>query len=266
MVLKVGGNDLDDPAFLQALAGYLATPPAPVILVHGGGKEIGTLQARLGIAPQWVDGLRVTDEDTLAVVEMVLCGRVNTRLVRQLIAAGIDAQGMSGADRGLVRAAKLAHPGGDLGRVGAITAVRGDALAAMLAQGITPVIAPLALGDDGEMYNVNADHAAAAVAQAVGAGRIVFLTNVSAVRVDGAPAPSLSQAEAERLIAGGVITGGMIPKVQTALHAVALGIPQAVITDLDGLRHQGGTVFYSQGAAAQPQPAAPAPVGAGVAL
>jgi acetylglutamate kinase len=264
-VLKIGGNEIDDPAFLGDLAAYVAGQDAPTVIVHGGGKEIGRLQTLMGIQPQWVDGLRVTDAETLAVVEMVLCGLVNKRLVRRLIAAGIDAEGLSGADRGLLRACKLCSEHGDLGRVGEITQVRGDVLLHLLAEGVTPVIAPLALGDDGDAFNVNADHAAAAIAQAVNAARIVFLTNVSAVLVDGVPQPSISQGEAERLIAEGVIVGGMIPKVQTALHAVALGIPQAVITDLPGLRDQGGTVFYSQPETAPRlvyQPAAPA--GAGV--
>lgn len=245
IVLKIGGNDIDDPAFLRALAAYVAGLETPVVIVHGGGKEIGVLQQRMGVEPRWVDGLRVTDEETLAVVEMVLCGRVNKRLVRQLLAAGVDAEGLSGTDRGLLRACKLVSERGDLGRVGRVTAVRGQVLLEMLARGVVPVVAPLALGDDGEPFNVNADHAAAAIAQAIDAAEIVFLTNVRAVLVDGIPQPSLSQRQAEQLIADGTIFGGMIPKVQTALHAVELGVPRAVITDLDGLRHQAGTVFHN---------------------
>ncbi len=245
IVLKIGGNDIDDPRFLAALTDYVASLNRPVIIVHGGGKEIGTLQTRIGLQPQWVDGLRVTDADTLAVVEMVLCGSVNKRLVRQFLMAGLDAIGLSGSDRGLLRGAKLHNEHGDLGRVGEITQVRGEVLLDLLADGVIPVVAPLALGDDGEPYNVNADHAAAAIARAVGASRIVFLTNVSAVLIDEAPQESLSAARAESLIADGTIYGGMIPKVQTALHAVALGVPQAVITDLNGLSNGGGTVFYA---------------------
>ncbi|MBN2470537.1 MAG: acetylglutamate kinase [Anaerolineae bacterium] len=251
IVLKIGGNDIDSPDFLSALAGYVATLDRPVVIVHGGGKEIGRLQAAMGIEAQWVDGLRVTDEATLSVVEMVLCGSVNKRLVRRLVAAGIDAAGLSGTDRALLRGVKLTNDKGDLGRVGAITQVRADVLNAMLAQGITPVIAPLALGDDGEPYNVNADHAAAAIAKAVGATQIVFLTNVSAVLVDGQPQPAISAQQAHSLIADGTIYGGMIPKVKTALHAVELGIPQAVITDLPGLQASAGTIFHAD----QPAPA-----------
>ena len=252
IVIKVGGNEIDHPEFLKSLIGYLAALDTPAVIVHGGGKEIGQLQQQMGLTPQYIDGLRVTDEATLAVVEMVLIGRVNTRLVRGLIAAGIEAVGMNGADRGLIRATKLHSPNGDLGRVGEVTSVRGDVLLALLDQGVTPVIAPVALGEDGGAYNINADHVAEAVAQAIGAEKVVFLTNVSAVLVNGQPRPSLSQDEALRLIADGVIFGGMIPKVQTALHAVAAGVPQAVITDLRGLGQNAGTVFY---AASQPQAA-----------
>lgn len=244
ILLKVGGNEIDDPQFLTALANYIASQNAPVVIVHGGGKEIGQLQARMGITPQWVDGLRVTDSETLNVVEMVLCGSVNKRLVRRLLNAGIDAEGMSGTDRGLIRARKLHNAAGDLGRVGEVTEVRGSVIKGMLAQGITPVIAPLALGDDGEPFNVNADHAAAAIAQSIGAQQIVFLTNVSAVLVNGQPQPAISQQEAYQFIQDGTIFGGMIPKVQTALHAVALGIPEAVITDLTGLQRGTGTAFH----------------------
>lgn len=249
IVLKIGGNDIDSPQFLTALASYVAALDRPVVIVHGGGKEIGRLQAAMGIEARWVDGLRVTDEATLSVVEMVLCGSVNKRLVRQLVAAGIDAAGLSGTDRGLLRGVKLHNEHGDLGRVGDITSVRAEVLQAMLAQGITPVIAPLALGDDGEALNVNADHAAAAVAQAVGASQIVFLTNVSAVLINDQPQPAISAQQAHHLIADGTIYGGMIPKVKTALHAVDLGIPQALITDLPGLQAGGGTIFHAE----QPQ-------------
>ena len=246
LVLKIGGNDIDSPEFLTALAQYVAGLDVPAVIVHGGGKEIGLLQDKLGIPTAWVDGLRVTDAATLGVVEMVLCGSVNKRLVRALIAAGVDAQGLSGADRGVLRATRLHNPHGDLGRVGEVTQVRGDVLLAMLAQGITPVLAPLALGDDGEGFNVNADHAAAAVAKAIGATRIVFLTNVSAVLVADVPQAAISAVQAEALIADGTIHGGMIPKVRTALHAVAVGVPQAVITNLAGLANGGGTVFHGQ--------------------
>ena len=138
--------------------------PAPV-LVHGGGKEIGIIQRALGGEPRFIAGLRVTDEAALQAAEMVLCGSVSTRLVASLVAAGADALGLSGVDRGLIRAAKLEHAEGDLGRVGTPVAVRGDWLATLLAEGVLPVIAPISLGPDGP-YNINADEAAGAEATA----------------------------------------------------------------------------------------------------
>src|SRR6185503_20587184 len=128
LVLKIGGNELDDPAFVADLARVVARmQPAPV-LVHGGGKEIGAIQRALGGEPRFVGGLRVTDEAALQAAEMVLCGSVSTRLVAALVAAGADAQGLSGVDRGLIRVEKLQHPEGDLGRVGNPVAVRAEVL------------------------------------------------------------------------------------------------------------------------------------------
>ena len=123
LVLKIGGQDLDDPEFIKRLGEAVAALPEPPILVHGGGKEIKELQTRLGLNPQYIDGLRVTDEESLDVVQMVLIGRINKRLVSCLLLAGVDAFGMSGVDRTAVKAEKLEHPGGDLGQVGRVTHV-----------------------------------------------------------------------------------------------------------------------------------------------
>lgn len=242
VVIKIGGNELDDPTFLEALAPAVKRLDAPVIIVHGGGKEISALQKALGIEPRYLDGVRVTDAESLAVVEMVLCGTVNTRLVRLLLAAGLDAVGMSGVDRGLIRAEKMPHPAEDMGFTGEVKAVRADVLQDLLEQRVTPVIAPISLGTD-SAYNVNADHVAGAVAAAVGAEKIVFLTNVEGVLVDGQVARTITQEAAQSLIADGTIFGGMIPKVQTALSVLERGVPQAVITNLNGLQTHGGTVF-----------------------
>jgi acetylglutamate kinase len=175
---------------------------------------------------------------------MVLCGTTNKRLVRHLIAGGVDAQGMSGVDRGLIRAEKMSHPTEDMGFTGEVKSVRAEVLQAMLAQGITPVIAPICLGPDSS-YNVNADHVAGAVAGAIAASKVIFITNVEGVLVDNRVALSLTSAEATRLIADSTIFGGMIPKVQTALSVLDRGVPQAVITNLAGLKTHGGTVFTS---------------------
>jgi acetylglutamate kinase len=243
VVIKIGGNEIDDPTFLAGLAPAVKAVKAPVAIVHGGGREISALQQAMGIEPRYLDGVRVTDAPSLAVVEMVLGGAVNKRLVRHLIAGGLEAQGMSGVDRGLVRAEKMPHATEDMGFTGRVVSVRGDVVVDWLAQGITPVIAPVCLGTDSN-YNVNADHVAGAVAAAIGASRVVFLTNVEGVLVNGGRVETLTPEQAEALIADGTIFGGMIPKVRTALHALADGVPEAVITNLAGLKAGTGTVFW----------------------
>ena len=242
IVIKIGGHELDDEAFLTELAGVIKALSEPVVIVHGGGKEISGLQTKIGIEPRYINGVRVTDAASLALVEMVLCGTANKRLVRYLINGGVDAQGISGVDRGLIRAEKMHHAEVDMGFTGEVVSVRGEVLLAMLEQGITPVIAPISLGPDSS-YNVNADHVAGAVAAAIGARQVVFLTNVEGVLMNGSLLNALTPDEVDKLIGNGTIFGGMIPKVQTALSALATGVPQAVITNLTGLQTHGGTVF-----------------------
>ncbi len=240
LVLKIGGNELDDPAFVAELTQVVARlRPAPV-LVHGGGKEIGLLQKALGGEPRFVGGLRVTDEIALAAAEMVLCGTVSTRLVAALIAAGADAQGLSGVDRGLIRVEKAQHAEGDLGWVGTPVAVRAELLQSLLDEGVVPVVAPISLGEGGA-YNVNADEAAGAIASALGDAEVVFVTNVPGVIVAGAVAPDLSSQQIADLIADGTIHSGMIPKVRSALTALSAGVRAARITNLAGLASGGGT-------------------------
>ncbi len=242
VILKIGGHDLRDVTFLRKLATCVSELRLPLVLVHGGGVEIAELQQRLGIQPQYEQGVRVTDSESLALVEMVLCGLVNKRLVRFLVQAGIDALGLSGVDRGLMRARKMQHDTIDMGYTGEVSAVRADVLDDLLARGITPVIAPLCLGED-SAFNVNADHVAGALAVATGASRIIFLTNVDGVMLRGQRLPGLDAERARALIAQGDIFGGMIPKVETALHALATGVPEALITNLAGLGTAGGTLF-----------------------
>ncbi len=234
LVIKIGGNELDDPQFVAALAQSLAAlRPVPVV-VHGGGKEIGIVQKALGGEPRFIEGLRVTDEYALQAAEMVLCGLVNTRLVVALANAGADAQGISGVDRGLIRVEQQLHPAGDLGRVGRPVAIRAAVLQHLLAEHVIPVIAPVSLGPQGA-YNVNADEAAGAIAVALGDAEVVFVTNVAGVLVDGAVVPHLSASQVQELIAIGTISGGMIPKVRSALAALDAGVHTARITNLAGL-------------------------------
>jgi acetylglutamate kinase len=244
LVLKVGGNEIDDPQFLNGFARAVAAMPDTPVIVHGGGKEIAELQLKFGLTPRFVEGLRVTDETSLAIAEMVLSGRVNKRIVVALLHAGVDAMGLSGVDRGVVRVEKMQHPAGDLGRVGKVVGVRGEVLHDFVARKIVPVVSPISLGDDGA-YNVNADSVACAIASALNADAVVFVTNVAGVMA--APhdrvIPSLTAREAEALIKSQVIRGGMIPKVRAALDAVAGGAKAARITNLDGLMNGSGTEF-----------------------
>ncbi len=245
LVLKIGGNQVDDEAFLAgfvtAVKGLLAEHA--VIIVHGGGKEITDLHAQLGVVTETVEGLRATSEESLRLVEMVLNGVVNTRLVRSLVNGRVDAIGLSGIDLGLVRVTPLAVNGRSLGRVGQVARVNAEALLQLLDLGLTPVISPVSLGEDGLAYNVNADHVAAGISQAVEAGKLIFVSNVPGVQVTGRTMRALTLSQIAGLIADGHITGGMLPKVRAATDAVTSGVHQAVITDLAGLVEGRGTAI-----------------------
>lgn len=243
LVLKIGGQEIDDPEFVKQVGKAVAALSEPPILVHGGGKEIRELQHRLGMKPQYIDGLRVTDAESLDVVQMVLVGRVNKRLVSSLSQAGVDAFGMSGVDRNAVMAVKLEHQSGDLGHVGRVVQVRTEVFAHLLDGGITPTLSPLCYGPDGSMFNVNADHVAVAVAVAMEANELVFVSNVPGILRGAEMLPHLSVADLERLIEEKVITGGMIPKSRSALHAVQAGVAAVRITNLEGLKTGTGTTI-----------------------
>jgi len=244
-VIKIGGNEMNTPGFLQELAAQLARLAAagPLVVVHGGGQDIAALQARLGLEPVKVDGLRVTDAESLAVAQMVLSGHTNKHVVRTLLAAGLDAVGLSGVDGGLLRCRKKAHPTVDLGLVGEVTSVRAGLLDKLIEAGLVPVVSPVSLGEDGQIYNVNADEAAGAIAAALAAAALDFVSNVPGVLAKGDLLPELSAAAAEALIADGTVSGGMIPKVRTALDALDRGIPRVRIVNLAGLGAGGGTIF-----------------------
>lgn len=246
-LLKVGGAELEEGPVLDELVGALVplARSGPLVIVHGGGSEIARLQKRLGLTPQFVEGLRVTDEDSLQVAEMVLSGLVNKRLTARLVAQGVRAIGLSGVDGGLLRAERMAHPAGDLGRVGHIVRVDVAGLAELLQLGFTPVISPISLGEDGRPYNVNADHAAMAIARAAQVHEMVFLTDVPGVLENGQVLSALPALRARTLIAEGVITGGMIPKVNSALEAVSQGVGAVRITNLAGLAANTGTRLLS---------------------
>jgi len=242
LVLKVGGNEIDDASFLAGLAHAVAAMQDAPVIVHGGGKEIAELQVKFGLTPHFVEGLRVTDDASLAIAEMVLSGSVNKRIVAALVNAGVDAIGLSGVDRGVVRVEKMVHPAGDLGRVGKVVGVRGEVLQDYVEHHVVPVISPISLGVEGA-YNVNADSVACAIASALNASAVVFVTNVAGVMQDERVIPALSAREAETLIKSQVIKDGMIPKVRAALNAITGGAHTARITNLEGLGNGGGTLF-----------------------
>ncbi len=243
-VIKIGGNELDDERFLEALSAAVASLPDPAVLVHGGGKAIAEMQARLGLETVKVDGLRVTDAESLTVAQMVLSGHANKQIVVALLRAGVTAVGLSGVDGGLLRCRKREHPAADLGFVGEIVDVNGALLKTLVEQGVIPVISPISLGQDGEVYNVNADEAAGAVAAALQADVLTFVSNVPGVLDgEGYPIPRLTWPQTETLIADGVIAGGMIPKARAAMAAIGSGVREARITTVAQLAGSGGTVF-----------------------
>jgi len=251
VVLKVGGNELDDSAFLFGLAkavqSVLDEGHFPVI-VHGGGKAITELGERLGLAEQRIEGLRVTDAASLDVAEMVLSGLVNKRVVRVLVNAGIRAAGISGVDDGTIYVEKMWHPLGDLGRVGEIQDVDDHLLRTLIDAGIVPVVSPISFGAlDALSYNVNADHAATAIAAKLGAIKLVLISNVPGILVAGRIVRAVTSRQAEDWIHDGIITGGMIPKVRSAIEAVRTGVAQAVITNLAGVQDGTGTGVLGAG-------------------
>jgi acetylglutamate kinase len=212
------------------------------VVVHGGGPQIGRMLERLRIKSEFVDGLRVTDADTVEVVEMVLSGSINKEIVAAINAAGGFAVGLSGKDGNLIRAEKLRRSKRDpdsnierildLGFVGEPVEITPHVLESFAESDVIPVIAPIGVGAKGETYNINADTAAGAIAGAIGAARLLMLTDVPGILdASGALIPELGLAEARARIADGTIEGGMIPKIETCIGTVEAGVEAAVILD-----------------------------------
>lgn len=229
LVVKLGGTTLSEQrGVLGEIAG--AARRGPVVVVHGGGQRLGEWLDRLGVASRFEEGLRVTDEAAIEVTAAVLRGAVNTELVAALQGLGCDAVGLSGVDGGLLAGRRLPA----MGLVATVAAVRRDLLAALLAAGHVPVVAPLALDEDGIACNVNADDVAAGIARGIGARRLVLLTDTDGILdAIGRRIPTLTAAGAESLIGAGVIATGMVPKVRAALRALD-GDPAAVAVIADG--------------------------------
>jgi acetylglutamate kinase len=229
-VVKVGGNELDRPEWLSR-CGEALREAGPVVVVHGGGRAVDALSRKLDLPVEKRDGIRVTTPDIAAVVEMVLSGPANRQMVTALRSAGIDALGLSGVDGGLLFAERVS---GGLGQVGRIINVRTGLLESLLLAGFTPVVAPVAPSEDSDTtpLNVNADDAAAAVAGALGADELLFVSDVAGVTVHGTTQPALSTTEIEDLVARGVAVDGMAAKLRAAAAALAAGVRAVRIGDL----------------------------------
>lgn len=232
VVIKYGGHAMDKPELCTAFATDLAQLSAQdmgFVVVHGGGPQISALLKRLNIESRFENGLRVTDEATMAAVEMVLCGQVNKAVVASFAAHGARAAGISGRDGNLLRAV-VKNPA--LGLVGEVEAVDPALILCLLEGDFVPVVAPVANGPDGQALNINADTAAGALAGALAADYFILISDVPGVLdAEGRLITSLTRAEIEKLRVEGVITGGMIPKVESCLHALDAGCQRALILD-----------------------------------
>jgi len=228
IVIKMGGSALEDASTLRKCAravAELAQDGHRVAVVHGGGGALTRVLKRLGKQSEFVGGLRVTDAETRDVALMVLGGVVNKRMVAAIQAAGMPAVGFCGGDGMSFRARKKLVAGQDLGFVGEICFAEPCWIEALWQQGGVPVLASLALGSDGEYYNVNADEMAAACATACHANALIFLTDVAGVKdADGAVIPWLSTSQAEDMAANSIVSGGMLPKLEACKKALKQGV------------------------------------------
>ena len=238
-VIKLGGSLLDDPARrAEALNAIAAQWNAgkEIVLVHGGGKHVDANLKRLGIPKRTYAGLRITDDATLDVVVATLAGTVNKMLVAELSAMGVLVAGISGCDASTLAAEP--HPpidGVALGHVGRVTGGDPTLLQALVTNGILPVVSSIAEGPDGKLLNVNADTAAAAIAIAVGAEELIFITDVAGLLdATGNVVAELRATDAEALLGTEVVTGGMRPKLQAALHALGSGVRRITIGEEGG--------------------------------
>ncbi len=244
-VVKYGGHAMGDKELAEIFARDIVLMKQigvhPVV-VHGGGPQIGNMLERLAVKSEFVDGLRITDADTVGIVEMVLSGSINKQIVSAINAVGGTAIGLSGKDGDLIKARKLRRTRRDdnsniekildLGFVGEPRQVNPQILTSLEQSGMIPVIAPIGIGAGGETYNINADTVAGAVASAIGAARLLLLTDVTGVLdKDGELLTDLTASQVRDLMDDGTITGGMIPKLETCIGAVQTGVEAAVILD-----------------------------------
>ena len=235
VVVKYGGNAMVNPDLKQQVMDdvvLLWLIGVKVVLVHGGGPEITSMMDKLGKKPEFIDGLRVTDKETVDIVQMVLAGKVNKTLVTMLEKRGGNAIGLCGMDGKLIEA-KIKNE--KLGYVGEVTKINIGPVADILEKGYIPVISTLGCDEDGNAYNINADTAAAHIAGALGAERFILMTDIAGILKDKDDPttliPEISLSEADKLFESGVISAGMIPKVQCCVTAIREGVKNVVIMD-----------------------------------
>ena len=237
VVVKVGGEPIDDPHLATLFAedvALLSLVGIRVVVVHGGGPQISREMRERGVIPEFRDGLRITGDSDMEVVQRILVGDVNAELVRRLNEAGAAAVGVSGIDGTTIEAARVSSAGGgDLGRVGAVTTVRTALLTSLLEDGFTPVVAPVGVDPHATTLNVNADVAAAAVASALAADKLVYLTNVEGLYRDLGDASSLVSEMKRDDLAALVpdLSDGMRPKMESALAALDAGVSKVHVLD-----------------------------------
>jgi acetylglutamate kinase len=245
IVIKYGGNAMENDELKNSFARdivLMKTVGINPVVVHGGGPQIGDLLKRLNIESQFIEGMRVTDSQTMDVVEMVLGGQVNKDIVNLINQHGGSAIGLTGKDAGLIKARKLKvsrHTPGmdkpeiiDIGHVGEVSSVNANLIDRLVSDDYIPVIAPIGVGTDGASYNINADLVAGKVAEALGAEKLMLLTNIAGLMdKEGKVLTGLSTAQVDALIADGTIYGGMLPKIRCALDAVQGGVGSAIIVD-----------------------------------
>lgn len=239
VVIKYGGNAMNDESIIKTilqditLLKYVGVNP---IVVHGGGPEINKMLNRLNIKSSFHKGLRITDKETMEIVEMVLAGKVNKDIVAKLNAMGAKAIGLSGKDASLIKAKKkISRDGVDLGFVGDVVEINKELLFELTDNGYIPVIAPIGVGEDGMSYNINADIVAGEIAAAVKAEKLMFLTDIDGVRMDPDDPETLisiiSVDHIYRLIEQRVIDGGMIPKVMGSIKGIEQGVSKTHIVN-----------------------------------
>ncbi len=233
IVVKIGGRIFESPSLLDELAKDIVLLKAvgiEPVLVHGGGPQLDQMLARLGIKAEKINGMRATDAQTMEVVEMVLAGKLNRELVVKINLAGGKAIGLSGKD-GMLLVAKP-HPDQKLGAVGEVKKIDAELIIQLLKNGLIPVIAPIGVDEEGDVYNINADTASGAIAGALRAEKLILLTDVEGVKdKKGNLISSLHAGQASKMIKEGEISGGMIPKINCCLDALRRGVSKAHIID-----------------------------------